>query len=165
MEQVLRTDRAAWIKMAEKLTSLKRLPDGKLPLDKALADLQTDPAVMFHLVPLPQGKAPSPPAKPQPQTKAETQTDRPASVIKKDKTRPKGRGKGGKGKPQSKGKMPAELIGLHQQDKSGRRMCYNYNLARGCELASNGQTCPKGAHVCMRCFGAHPAHQCTGTLA
>lgn len=47
-------------KLAEKVISLKRKADGSLPLDKALIDLQSDPAVMFHLVPLPVEKGPSP---------------------------------------------------------------------------------------------------------
>ena len=57
MEQVLRTDRAGWVKMAEKPTALKRKPDGTLPLDKALGQLQSDPGIMFHLIRLPADKS------------------------------------------------------------------------------------------------------------
>ena len=46
MEQILRADRAAWTQMAEKVTSLKKKPDGSLPLNTALDEL-------FHLMPLP----------------------------------------------------------------------------------------------------------------
>ena len=159
MEQILRADRAGWIQMAEKTPTLKRKADGTLPLDKALNDLQSDPAVMFHLVPLPVDKSTA--------KTAETKKEEPASAVKplnirkKDKTKGKGKGKGPKGKPSSKGRMPTELIGLHQQDRSGRRMCYNYNLKKGCDLAPDGQACSKGQHSCMKCFGAHAAHQCT----
>ena len=164
MEQILRTDRAGWVKLAEKLTTLKRQPDGVLPLDKALGDLQSDPGVMFHLIPLPADKsAAAKPASSDP--KRDDVASKPSNVRKKDKKSQKGRGKGNKGKPASKGKMPTELIGLHQQDKAGRRMCYNYNLARGCDLAPAGQSCQKGSHTCMRCFGAHSAHQCNAPVA
>eukprot|EP00435_Cladocopium_sp_Y103_P070408 s179_g35.t1 len=35
MEQILRADRAAWVKMAERVTTLKRKADGTLPLNAA----------------------------------------------------------------------------------------------------------------------------------
>ena len=63
------------------------------------------------------------------------------------------------------GKMPTELIGLHQQDKRGRRMCYNFNMQKRCDLAPAGQMCPKGLHQCMlRSSGVHSAHQCSATV-
>ena len=138
----------AWIQMAEKVTSLRRRGDGSLPLDKALNDLQADPTVMFHLVPMPIDKAHAPAPKPS-DTKRDEAT-KPLNIRKKDKVKGKGRGKGSKGKLASKGRMPTELIGLHQQDKAGRRMCYNFNLSKGCEFAAVGQQCSKGVHSCMR---------------
>ena len=162
MEQIFRTDRAGWIKMAEKVLTLKRKADGTLPLDHALAALPSDPAVMFHLVPLPLDRASV-------QSKADNrrsdETTKPIPIKKKDKPKGKGRGKGVKGKPVAKGKMPTELIGLHQQDKSGRRMCYNFNMQKGCDLVTTGQSCPKGMHSCMKCFGSHSAFQCNATVA
>ena len=160
MEQILRTDRAGWVKMAERLLSLKRKADGTLPLGQALTALQSDPPVMFHLVPLPIEKGTTQLKTAAP--KADDAAPKPFNVKKKDKLKPaKGRGKGAKGKPSAKGKMPTELIGLHQQDKSGRRMCYNFNMHKGCDQAKAGQSCQKGMHSCMKCFGAHPAYQCT----
>lgn len=165
MEQVLRADRAAWVKMAEKVTSLKRQGDGSLPLNKALDDLQVDPTIMFHLLPLPLDKGPSATKTPQGKPTDEVAT-KPASVRKKTKKEKPIKGKGkGKTKANNKGRMPTELIGLHQQDRAGKRMCYNFNLEKGCSLASTGQDCGKGMHNCMRCFGQHPAHQCTAPLA
>eukprot|EP00435_Cladocopium_sp_Y103_P025259 s2284_g6.t1 len=147
MEQILRADRAAWVKMAEKVTTLKRKADGTLPLNTALEELHTDPSVMFHLMPLPldratvQGRAhqepkmsdDAPRAQPRPKNK----------FGKPSKGTGKGKGKT-KSKPTSKGRMPTELIGLHQQTKAGKRMCYNFNLAKGCDLAAPGQECVKG---------------------
>ena len=148
MEQVLRTDRAAWVRVAEQVPSLKRAADGSLPLDKAIDDLRTDPTVVFNLIPLPGGSGKSAsesPAKP-----------RPAKPVNKDaplsKKSPKGKGKGKRGK----GKMPLELLGLNQHTKSGSRICYNFNLPRGCAVTD----CPRGSHVCMQCFGGHSYQDC-----
>ena len=165
MEQVLRADRAAWVKMAEKVTSLKLQGDGSLPLNKALDDLQTDPAIMFHLLPLPLDKGVSTAKKPELKTTDDT-AQKPIHIRKKTKKEKPSKDKGkGKTKTNNKRRMPVELIGLHQQDKAGKRMCYNYNLEKGCNLASTGQDCGKGLHSCMRCFGSHPAHQCNSPSA
>ena len=65
IEQVLRADRAGWVRMAEKLTFIKRNDAGDLPMDQALDDLQADAAVIFHLLPLPgKGKGNDKPDKP-----------------------------------------------------------------------------------------------------
>ena len=138
MDQVLRADRAGWVRLAEKVDSLKRRLDSSLPLDAALDELRMDPATIFHLMPLPLGKADKP-------------FERPSKVppVKKDaspKKTTKGKGKG-RGKS-SKGRMPTELVGLHQ------------NPSKGCSFADPGADCNKGCHVCMRCFGQHSAHQC-----
>ena len=53
MEQVLQCDKAAWVRMAEALPTLKRDATGHLPMDKALEVLSADPSVMFHVMPLP----------------------------------------------------------------------------------------------------------------
>eukprot|EP00435_Cladocopium_sp_Y103_P011956 s4954_g3.t1 len=146
MEQILRADRAAWIKMAEKVTSLKHKADGTLPLNTSLDELQTDPSIMFHLMPLPMERS-TVQGKPQNDQKAQADASKVPPIIKKPKNA-KGGGKGGKGKgkskPSSKGRMPVELVGLHQQDKSGKRLCYNFNLARGCDLAAAGSACDQG---------------------
>ena len=160
MEQILRADRAAWIRMAERVTTLNRKADGSLPLNTALDELQVDPTVMFHLMPLPMDRS-TVQGKPQSDHKPEPDGGKGQPIRKKTKNKGNQKGKGkGKSKPSAKGRMPIELISLHQQNKAGRRMCYNYNLARGCDLAAPGKECVKGEHSCMRCFGAHPAHQC-----
>ncbi len=53
MEQILRADRAAWLRISEKLTTLKRSAGGDLPLDQALQEIEGDPAVLYHLLPCP----------------------------------------------------------------------------------------------------------------
>eukprot|EP00435_Cladocopium_sp_Y103_P066237 s1265_g28.t1 len=139
--ELLRADRAAWVRMAEKVSSLKRKGDGTLPLNAALDELQLDPSVMFHLVPLPLDRA-SVQGRNHSDTKLQDDPPKLAPRPKNKFGKPhkgsnKGKGKG-KSKPTSKGKMPTELIGLHQQTKSGKRMCYNYNLARKAEQLDRG---------------------------
>lgn len=164
MEQVLRADRTAWVKMAEKVTTLRRQGDGSLPLNRALDELPADPSIMFHLMPLPVDKSTSTPKHTEPKSTSSDQG--PPNIRKKDKKVKQAKGKGkGKTKASNKGRMPSELIGLHQQTKSGKRMCYNFNLEKGCNLAAAGQECGRGLHQCMRCFGAHSAHQCNSALA
>ena len=157
IEQALRADRAGWVRMAEKVDSLRRLPDGRLPLDAALDDLRSDPATVFHMLPLPMAKTMDKPTKPAPATRKDT-------ANKNSDGSSKGKGKGKK-RGKNRGKMPVELVGLNQTMKSGKRICYNYNLAKGCQFAQPGGDCNKGCHVCMRCFGQHPAHQCTTTTS
>ena len=53
---MLRADRAAFTRIAESLASIKRKPDGALPLDKALDEIIQDPSVSFHLLPLKAGE-------------------------------------------------------------------------------------------------------------
>ena len=53
LEQLIRTDKHAWVRMAELVQSIKRKPDGSKPLDGAINLLPNDPSVMFHLMPLP----------------------------------------------------------------------------------------------------------------
>ena len=81
MEQILRTDLAGWVKMAERLLSLKRKADGTLPLGQALTALQSDPSVMFHLVPLPIEKGTTQPKTAAP--KADDAAPKPSNVKKK----------------------------------------------------------------------------------
>eukprot|EP00435_Cladocopium_sp_Y103_P052177 s900_g16.t1 len=139
--ELLRADRAAWIKMAEKVTTLKRKADGTLPLNVALDELQTDPSVMFHLMPLPMERA-AVQGKPQNHQRPNSDGTKVPPIQEKPKNKGGNKGKGkGKSKPTSKGRMPVELVGLHQQDKAGKRLCYNFNLQRGCDLAAPGAAC------------------------
>ena len=148
MEQLLRADRAAWIRLAELVTALKRDPTGNLPLDAAIANLMGDPLVTFHLMPLPGKGGPK------------DETHEPGRARKK------GRGKkrdasGATKNPAGKGagKVPSDLAdpNLKHNTNDGGRICWNYNLAKGCPF---GKGCKRGAHLCMHCLGSHPLFQC-----
>ena len=60
------------------------------------------------------------------------------------------------GKIKTTTRMPAQLIGLSPQNAQGEAICFGYNLGT-CTGAADGETCPKGWHVCMKpgCFKAH----------
>ena len=81
----------------------------------------------------------------------------------------KGKGKGGKGKGKgAKGPpLPDELRQSQKKHQGvtgdGRRICYAYNLAKGCKDAEEGKECSKGWHVCSvrGCKGKHSATECT----
>ena len=53
LAQLLRADRAAWLHIAEKITTLKRDEHGTLPLEDEISKVLAHPAVSFHLLPLP----------------------------------------------------------------------------------------------------------------
>ena len=91
VEQILRADRAGWIRIAEKVDGLRRRPDGTLPLDEALDSLKTDPTTIFHMMPLPMPRAADKPTKPAPIKKdgAPDKTPKPNNFSK-------GKGKGKK---------------------------------------------------------------------
>ena len=151
--------------MAEKVTTLRRQGDGSLPLNRALDELPADPSIMFHLMPLPVDKSTSTPKHTEPKSTAGSDQG-PPNIRKKGQEGQTGQGQGkGKTKASNKGRMPSELIGMHQQTKPGKRMCYNFNLEKGWQPCGCRQECGRGLHQCMRCFGAHSAHQCNSALA
>ena len=67
-----------------------------------------------------------------------------AAAAKKGAGGGKGAGKEGRGPA-----MPAELVGKARIDASGKRMCYGFNMRKGCANAQPGQSCDRGFHGCM----------------
>ena len=59
IQQVLRADRAAFIFLSERMTSLKRDATNRIPMDHSLPNILGQPTVAFHLLPL-AGAAASP---------------------------------------------------------------------------------------------------------
>ena len=56
LEQLLRCNKAVWVRMSELLTSLRKGDSGELPTDAALDKLPCDSKVMMHLITLPGSK-------------------------------------------------------------------------------------------------------------
>ena len=148
MDQVLTCDRAAWVRLAELVHTLKRDASGDLPVDKAFPSLQMDTQIIYHLAPLP-GAAINP------NRKKGDGKDR--KRFSQDADHPDGKKGKGKGVP-----APLQESGLkHECSKSGVRICWNFNLKdRGCKFAKPGEQCKRGLHVCMRCEQHHPLFEC-----
>ena len=152
VQQVLRADRAAFLYMSERLTTLKRNAVGELPLDALLPGVLIQPTVAFHLLPL-SGSA----------SKASSSNKAPATERKRSRTpnRPQPKNKGrGKGKSKKGGRgpnVPSALIGKALETPQKKRLCWGFNLPNGCNAAKPGETCSKGLHVCAEpgCFKHH----------
>ena len=152
VQQVLRADRAAFLYMSERLTTLKRNAVGELPLDTLLPGVLIQPTVAFHLLPL-SGSA----------SKASSSSKAPATERKRSRTpntsQPKNKGRG-KGKSKKGGRgpnVPSALIGKALETPQKKRLCWGFNLPNGCNAAKPGETCSKGLHVCAEpgCFKHH----------
>ena len=61
-----------------------------------------------------------------------------------------GKGKKGKGKDRAPPKnLPDDLKGKVTLTKTGKRICWNYNLPQGCNSGvRDGQACDRGLHIC-----------------
>eukprot|EP00438_Fugacium_kawagutii_P023335 Skav221486 [mRNA] locus=scaffold1514:194152:200600:- [translate_table: standard] len=145
VQQILRADRAAFLYMAEKLTTLKRDALNHSPLERMLGTVLSHSAVSFHLLPLPQHGARSEPSRKK--AAAARKRDRapsrdrsgspPIPIWNRRKaSKGKGRGKSKKGGP----RVPEGLLGKALETPDGRRLCWAFNL-RGCEDAAPGQSC------------------------
>ena len=153
--QVLRADRAAFLHLAEVITSLKMTPNGELPLEVELPKVLARPSVSFHLLPLAaklQRATPAPKANPNNQNKRKHEDAKPGL---KDAPHAKGQpSRKGKGKGKSKNKrgrgpnVPKDLVEKSLETSDGRRICWPFNLASGCTDAAPGGQCTRGVHVC-----------------
>ena len=174
--QIMRADRAAWLHIAESISSLKKLPDGTLPLDSAFASLPMVPHVTFYLLPTlgtnkgpgKRAEAPASDGDSKPKTKSarrrealkrklggQNNSGTPPPPAPASSAPPgKGRSKGSRAGRQ----FPSELKGMMSRMPNGKRICWDFNCLAGCH---NGEDCPNGAHVCMRpkCFQPHPQHR------
>ena len=142
VHQILQADKQAWLRLAELATAgLKRNAAGQLPLDVLFQNLQVDPRVMFYLLPLPESSGGH-------AVVAAESTKRVASEGDQPWKRPKGKGRGKSKFGPSKG-TPEALKDKVTYTKSGKPICWAYNLPGGCASAIQaGQSCSKGLHVC-----------------
>ena len=53
LQQLIRADRAVFLRASELTATLKRSAGGQLPLDSILSTILLDPSVAYHLLPLP----------------------------------------------------------------------------------------------------------------
>ena len=141
IHQVLSADRAAWLRLAEKLPKgLRAGADGKLPLDLELPLLQGDPKVAFHLLPLGSSASPSGGKRPHEET--------PVPDPKTPRKQWKGLGKGKTKNKTIPKSMPLSLKDKWSRTKRGVPICWSFNTEEGCTAAPAGGRCPRGVHLC-----------------
>ena len=158
--QVLRADRAAFLHLAEALTSLKRDSNGNLPLEVELPKVIVRPSVSFHLLPLASTtpKASAVPKHAPSNPNKRKHEDSPRPVQKGSSNNRKGKGKGKAKTKKGRGpNVPRDLVGKSLETADGRRICWPYNLSTGCTDATPGGQCSRGVHVCAEpgCGKAH----------
>ena len=156
IESILRADTELWTRVADKVRSnLRPDKDNDFPVDKALEELYTSASVLFHLLPLPNGGAQG--------------TKRKAETEAAPKATPAPSAPGGKNRPskrnrQGKTNLPKGLHGYNGWNKQKQRICYNYNMAHGCNNSvskeGNLEKCSRGMHQCIKCHGKHSLTQC-----
>ena len=160
--QLVSADKEAWRKVIELNVKPKRDHTGARPLDHQLMAALTSYEVSFTLIPLPM------------KAKQDTKergagSERPGGGKGFDS---KGAGKGkwqnrqkgswsspyqkGKGKSKWEPRIPAQIrdLGGTATTPAGKRICFDFSLGK-CSIAADGAECPKGLHVCAKCYGPH----------
>lgn len=145
LAQVLSADKAVFGKLAELGTNVRKDAAGVRPLDSKLKEVLESYEVSFYLMPMIEKPKYIPTERPQPY------------YAEYSDHKGKGKGKGKKGK---KGGhvatwVPPLLRGGKPVDQQGNPICFNYNL-EGCSAAEPGQACPRGRHICCKCYEVHP---------
>ena len=145
LSQVLSADKAVFGKLAELGTNVRKDAAGVRPLDQKLKEVLESYEVSFYLMPMVEKPKPIPNDRAQPY-----QND-----YNDKKGKAKGKGKKGKKQGHTMTWVPPLLRGGKPVDDQGNPICFNYNL-EGCSAAQPGQTCPRGRHICCKCFEVHP---------
>ena len=114
--QLLRADRAAFLHIAEQISTLKRDSAGELPLEKHLPLVLSKPTVTFHLLPL--ASSTSSAGKPNPQPKSISMKRKHSEERHEDPPKPSPRK--GKGKGKGKSKRNEDEVQTSQKSSSAK---------------------------------------------
>ena len=150
--QVLNADRIIYQRMLEHTREgIIVLGNGVRPLEVALTEARKHPLVTCALQPMARssnsGKS----------TRAQKQADRGKPYQKGKATDGKG---GKKGFKKGTG-LPPSFAGLWTRSVEGHNICFDCNLAHGCNLPVTDGWCARGHHVCMGChLPGHVLAQC-----
>ena len=143
-DQLQRADREAFRLLAAATTAgLEATPDGEFPAGKVMESVVQSASVRLMLVPLPYAPAPkrqNPFANKQPVAKRNRQPAKPRA--KPPARRPV--------------RLPPGLEGS-SQTPDGAAICFTFNQGN---CSASGRGCPKGRHVCTRCFKDHSFQHC-----
>ena len=152
-EQLLRADKALWLKVAEETRSKVQSNGLQKPVDDAIERWSVHPEVQYHMMHLPGASSSQTPTKPLPSAPATK------PVIKDNDTKiTKGKGKG-----KSKGKVVIPPDCEIKFGETNKPICMKYNIGTCRGNVKPGKRCQYGFHVCWRksCHKPHSAVECT----
>lgn len=157
LSQLIKADKEVWAKLAEAGSNIRRDGTGNLPLNDLLLRTLESYEIAFYLLPMMSGSSGSGSHYKGHGKDGAPYRSHPFGHY--DDRKGKGKGKKGKGKKGRDGHVqtwvPPRLRGGKPVDNAGQPICFNYNL-EGCDAAQPGQACPRGLHICCKCFKVHP---------
>ena len=160
VDQVIKADRALWIKVAEetrgKVTSLVGTEKS---VDVSIQKWCNHPEVQFHFLPLPLPVA-------QTQVRAHPYQSQSSEMPRNDMPKGKGKGKqGAKSTPAGKGQkiVVPENCATKFGESLNKPICMKFNVGACRANIKHGKRCQHGYHVCWRqdCQRPCPATECT----
>ena len=158
LQQLIRADRAVFLRASELTTTLKRQVGGRLPLDGILDTILLDPSVAYHLLPLPLSSSSSAEAS----KDGKRSNSDPGSSQRGAKIQKFAKRSGGSGAVKKTNfAVPKELVGKLHQTPKGHRLCWSFNLPCGCSDAKPGGKCSRGLDLCAEpgCLKPHSLQQ------
>jgi hypothetical protein len=173
VQQALQADRQLFTIMAELTLTGIQVVGAQRPLDVAIESARQDPLLTMMLMPMPgrgpPGSATGGGARPLPVVRTAGVPGKVGApgtgkrFVRKTKLKEAklaaAAGADGTSKGKGKGKgMPLALAGQNSRNPLGQNICYGYNL-HSCPAAP-GAVCPRGLHICTKCFGSHPQDEC-----
>ena len=146
LAQLVKADQQVWAKLSEAGSNIRRDTTGNLPLDDLIIRSLESYEISFYLLPMIAATGGT-----------STYHDRSNPYEAPSHKGKKGKGKG---KKKTKGEhvqtwVPPKLRGGKPTNDAGHPICFNYNLD-GCDAAKPGSACPRGLHICCKCFKNHP---------
>ena len=149
IQQIERADRFIFSFIAERAMTGLQPVAGVRPFQTALVAAMAEPEFAFLLMQLPRGSSSS-------QKPIAPTVVHPVTVPPPPPPRQEDKGKG-KGKDK-KIKVKKTVF----KTKDNKNICFRYQRGK-CDLAKDGEACPKGLHVCwlMGCEKPHPANKHT----
>ena len=154
-DQLLRADKALWLRVAEETRAQVQGNGLRKPVDDAIEKWSLHPEIQYHIMPMPSSAPSTAAPKPQPNAAGAS----PKSVIKDFEAKTaKGKGKG-----KQKGKI---TIPENCEIKFGdppKPICMKYNIGTCRGNVKPGKRCQYGFHVCWKkqCHKSHSAVECT----
>ena len=154
-EQVLRADKALWMKVAEDTRSNVQSNGANKPVGEAVKRWSTSPEVQYHTTPLPSGVG-----APTKSVPASTHTALATKPIMKNYDL---KGHKGKGKSKTKGKIVVPDDCKIKYAEANKPICMKYNIETRRGNVRPGKRCRYGFHVCWKttCHKPHSAVECT----